>query len=195
MSVRPSVRPFVRIIIDFYEEDMKGAETLLDTGSLNYEFWRFCKKLKKDLQKLGLTNGIWWFRDPDLDPVLTMVWVIFFKTWFFESRWYQGIESSRNQWIRSDVIWRVRIVGSELFDSPLEWIGERDRYGSNFEEVTLRAPALQGVSSIPFAKINYYPNARTHARTWPNLTLSDVKSASRKKNCHPAKFKFDDRWP
>ena len=38
------------------------------------------KKLKKDIQKLGLTNGIWWFRDPDLDPVLTMVWVIFFKT-------------------------------------------------------------------------------------------------------------------
>ena len=129
---------------------MKGAETLLDTGSLNYGIWWFWKKLKKNLQKLGLTNGIWWFRDPDLDPVLTMVWVIFFKTWFFESRWYQGIESSRNQWIRSDVIWRVRIVGSELFDSPLEWIGERDRYSSNFEEVTLRAPALQGVSSIIF---------------------------------------------
>ena len=106
------------------------------------------KKLKKDLQKLGLTNGIWWFRDPDLDPVLTMVWVIFFKTWFFESRWYQDIESSRNQWIQSDVIWRARIVGSELVDSPLEWIGERDRYSSNFEEVTLRAPALQGVSSL-----------------------------------------------
>ena len=126
---------------------MKGDETLLDTGSLNYGFWWFWKKLKKDLQKLGLTNGIWWFRDPDLDPVLTMVWIFFFKTWFFESRWYQGIESSRNQWIQSDVIWRVRIVGSELFDSPLEWIGERDRYSSNFEEVTLRAPALQGVSS------------------------------------------------
>ena len=148
MSVRPSVRACVRIIIDFCEGDMKGAETLLDTGSLNYGFWWFWKKLKKDLQKLGLTNGIWWFRDPDLDPVLTMVWVFFFKTWFFESRWYQGIESSRNQWIQSDVIWRVRIVGSELFDSPLEWIGERDRYSSNFEEVTLRAPALQGVSSI-----------------------------------------------
>ena len=71
----------------------------------------------------------------------------FFKTWFFESRWYQGIESSRNQWIRSDMIWRVRIVGSELFDSPLEWMGEIDRYYINFKEVTLRAPALQGVSS------------------------------------------------
>ena len=38
MSVRASVRPFVRIIIDFCEEDMKGGETLLDTGSLNYGF-------------------------------------------------------------------------------------------------------------------------------------------------------------
>ena len=36
--VRPSVRSFVRIIIDFCEEDMKGDETLLDTGSLNYGF-------------------------------------------------------------------------------------------------------------------------------------------------------------
>ena len=152
MSVRPSG---FRIIIDFCEEDMKGAETLLDTGSLNYGFWWFWKKLKKNLQKLGLTNGIWWFRDPDLDPVLTMVWVLFSKTWFFESRWYQGIESSRNQWIWSDVIWRVRIVGSELFDSPLEWIGERDRYSSNFEEVTLRAPALQGVSSYKRPKCSW----------------------------------------
>ena len=148
MSVRPCVSPSVRIIIDFYEEDMEGDETLLPTGSLNYGFWWFWKKLKKNLQKLGLTNGIWWFRDPDLDPVLTMGWVFFFKTGFFESRWYQGRESSRNQWIWSDVIWRVRIVGSELFDSPLEWIGERDHYSSNFEEVTLRAPALQGVSSL-----------------------------------------------
>ena len=32
---------------------------------------------------------------------------------------------------------------------------------------------------ILFAKINYYPNERTNERTWPNLTLSDVKSASR----------------
>ena len=147
MSVRSSVRSSVRIIIDFCEGDMEGDETLLPTGSLNYGFWRFWKKLKKDLQKLGLTNGIWWFRDPDLDPVLTMVWILFFKTWFFESSWYQGIESSRNQWIQSDVIWRVRIVGSEFVDSPMEWIGERDRYSSNFEKVTLRAPALQGVSS------------------------------------------------
>ena len=37
-SVRSSVRSFVRIIIDFYQEDMKGAETLLGTGSLNYGF-------------------------------------------------------------------------------------------------------------------------------------------------------------
>ena len=36
--VRPSVRSSVRIIIDFCEEDMDGAETLLDTGRLNYEF-------------------------------------------------------------------------------------------------------------------------------------------------------------
>ena len=120
----------VRIIIDFCEGDMKGAETLLDTGSLNYGFWWFWKKLKKDLQKLGLTNGIWWFRDPDLDPVLTMVWVLFSKTWFFESRWYQGIESSRNQWIHRDVIWRVRVVGSEMFDSPLEWVRERHQLSS-----------------------------------------------------------------
>ena len=36
--VRSSVRPSVRIIIDFYQEDMKGAETLLYLGSLNYGF-------------------------------------------------------------------------------------------------------------------------------------------------------------
>ena len=36
--VRPFVRPSVRIIIDFYQEDMKGAETLLYLGSLNYGF-------------------------------------------------------------------------------------------------------------------------------------------------------------
>ena len=39
--VRPCVSPLVRIIIDFCEGDMKGAETLLDTGSLNYGFWWF----------------------------------------------------------------------------------------------------------------------------------------------------------
>ena len=42
-----SVRALVRIIIDFCEGDMKGAETLLDTGSLNDGFWWFWKKLEK----------------------------------------------------------------------------------------------------------------------------------------------------
>ena len=146
MSVRSSVRAFVhsyvRIIIWFCEEDMEGDETLMDTGSLNYGFWWFWNKTEKKNFKLGLTNGIWWFRDPDLDPVLTMVWVLFSKTWFFESSWYQGIESSRNQWIHRDVIWRVRIVGSDMFDSPLEWVRERHRYSSNFEEVYASRPCL-----------------------------------------------------
>ena len=45
-SVRSSVRSFVRIIIDFCQEDMEGDEALLDTGSLNYGFRVFRKKLK-----------------------------------------------------------------------------------------------------------------------------------------------------
>ena len=36
--VRSFVRSFVRIIIDFCEEDMDGAETLVPTGSLNCGF-------------------------------------------------------------------------------------------------------------------------------------------------------------
>ena len=143
MSVRSSVRSLsVRIIIDFCEEDMEGDETLLPTGSLNYGFWRFWKKLKKDLQKLALATVIWLFRDPDLDTVLTMFWVTFLKNIIFEISWYQGIESSRNQRIHRDVIWRVRFVGSEMFDSPLEWVRERYRYSSNFEKVYASRPCL-----------------------------------------------------
>ena len=141
-----SVRSFVRIIIDFCEEDMKGDETLLPTGSLNYGFWRFWKKLKKDLQKLALATVIWLFRDPDLDTVLTMFWVTFLKNIIFEISWYQGIESSRNQRIHRDVIWRVRVVGSEMFDSPLIL--------QTSKKFTLRAPALQGVSSYCFEMLD-----------------------------------------
>ena len=113
LSVRPDNNWFLR---RGYEGCRNAA------GHWQFELWILAvlKKLKKDLQKLGLTNGIWWFRDPDLDPVLTMGWIFFFKTGFFKSRWYQGRESSRNQWIWSDVIWRVRIVGSE-FSAGTNW--------------------------------------------------------------------------
>ena len=39
-SVRSSVRPFVRIIIVFCEEDLGVARMLLSTGSLNLRFFR-----------------------------------------------------------------------------------------------------------------------------------------------------------
>ena len=47
LSVRPYVRPSVRIIIDFCDWDMEGDEALLLIGSLNYDFGRSEQKLKK----------------------------------------------------------------------------------------------------------------------------------------------------
>ena len=66
--VRPFVRPSVRIIIDFCEGDMKGAETLLDTGSLNYGFWWFWKKTEKKPSKTRINERDMVVQGPGFGP-------------------------------------------------------------------------------------------------------------------------------
>ena len=80
-SVRSSVRPDNNC---FLRRGYGGCRNA--AGHWQFELWilMVLKKMKKDLQKLGLTNGIWWFRDPDLDPVLTMVWIFFSKRDFLK---------------------------------------------------------------------------------------------------------------
>ena len=53
---------------------MEGVTSLLDIGSLNYDFGGSEKKLKNSIQKQGLATGIWTFRDPDLSMVLITFW-------------------------------------------------------------------------------------------------------------------------
>ena len=53
---------------------MGPATSLLDIGSLNYDFGGLKKKLEKNLQKQGLATGIWTFRDPDVSMVSDTFW-------------------------------------------------------------------------------------------------------------------------
>ena len=140
MSVRSFVRPDNNWFLRRGYEGCRNA-----AGHWQFELWILAvlKKTEKSSSKTRINERDMVVQGPGFGSGFDHGLGYFFcKTWFFESRWYQGIESSRNQWTRSDVIWRVRIVGSELFDSPLEWIGERDRYSSNFEEVYASRPCL-----------------------------------------------------
>ena len=75
-----------------------------------------------------------WYR-PDQGPVFGPLWSDFlkniYKNRFFESSWYQGIESSRNREI------------STCRDLTCEILGDRF-----INKLRLRAPAAHGVSSF-----------------------------------------------
>ena len=69
-DVRPSVRAYRTENTWFLRVVNRGWTSLLDLGSLNYEFWRVVKKTEKQSSKTRIKKEWRHVRGPLLDPVL-----------------------------------------------------------------------------------------------------------------------------